>query len=177
MEVLILKANPTLKNIVLTALFAAIIAVTTAYILHIPIGTNGGYIHVGDCFIYLAACFLPLPYAMLAGAIGGGLADLMTAPIWILPTVIIKAILVLPFSSKGDKVLNKRNVIALFIASIITCGGYYVAESIMFGNWIAPLASMGFGLIQAGGSGILFIIVGAALDKANIKNRLLNMDT
>ncbi|MFY9379232.1 MAG: ECF transporter S component, partial [Acutalibacteraceae bacterium] len=61
-----MKVNKTLTNIVTTALFAAIIAVTTAYIFHIPVGTNGGYIHIGDCFIYLAACFLPLPYAMLA---------------------------------------------------------------------------------------------------------------
>ena len=47
----------------------------------------------------------------------------------------------------------------------------------MFGNWIAPLASMGFGLIQAGGSGVLFVIIGGALDKSNMKNRLLDMNT
>jgi len=170
-----MKTNATLKNIVLTSLFAAIIAVTTAYILHIPVGTNGGYIHVGDCFIYLAACFLPLPYAMLAGAIGGGLADLLTAPMWILPTVIIKALLTIPFTSKTEKILTTRNVIALFIGAAITCGGYYIAESIMFGNWKAPLASMGFSLIQASGSGILFVIVSAALDKVKMKNKLLNM--
>lgn len=172
-----MKVNKTLTNIVTTALFAAIIAVTTAYIFHIPVGTNGGYIHIGDCFIYLVACFLPLPYAMLAGAIGGGFADLMTAPAWILPTVIIKALLVIPFSADFEKILNKRNIFALFIATIITCGGYYVAESIMFGNWITPLASMAFGLIQAGGSGVLFVIIGGALDKSNMKNRLLDMNT
>lgn len=170
-----MKTNNTLKNIVLTALFAAIISVTTAYILHIPVGTNGGYIHVGDCFIYLAACFLPLPYAMLAGAIGGGIADLLTAPMWILPTVIIKALLTIPFTSKTEKILNTRNVIALFVGAAITCGGYYVAESIMFGNWAAPLVSLVFSLTQATGSGILFVIVATAFDKANIKNKLINM--
>ncbi|NCD08499.1 MAG: TIGR04002 family protein [Negativicutes bacterium] len=170
-----MKTNNTLKNIVLTALFAAIISVTTAYILHIPVGTSGGYIHVGDCFIYLAACFLPLPYAMLAGAIGGGIADLLTAPMWILPTVIIKAILTIPFTAKTEKILTTRNVIALFVGTAITCGGYYVAEAIMFGNWAAPLASMVFSLVQATGSGILFVIIGAAFDKANIKNKLINM--
>ena len=45
-------------------------------------GFNGGYIHLGDALIYLAAVLLPAPYAMAAGAIGGGLADLLTAPVW-----------------------------------------------------------------------------------------------
>lgn len=170
-----MKINQALKNIVITALFAAIISVTT--LIHIPIGVNSGYIHIGDCFIYLAACFLPLPYAMLAGAIGGGLADLMTAPIWILPTIIIKALIVLPFTSKTDKFINKRNIVALFIATIITTVGYYIAEALMFGNWLAPLATLGIGLLQPIGSGILFVVVGGALDKSNIKNRLINMDT
>ena len=38
-----------------TALFAALICVTTAYIFHIPFGVNGGYVHIGDSLIYLAA--------------------------------------------------------------------------------------------------------------------------
>lgn len=40
-----------------SAMFAAMVTVTTAYLFHIPIGSNGGYIHVGDAFIYLAAAF------------------------------------------------------------------------------------------------------------------------
>ena len=60
-----------------TALFAALICVTTAYIFHIPFGVNGGYVHIGDSLIYLAAAFLPTPYAMFAGAIGGGLASIL----------------------------------------------------------------------------------------------------
>ena len=64
-----------------TALFAALICVTTAYIFHIPFGTNGGYVHIGDTLIYLAAAILPAPYAMIAGALGGAFADLLTAPV------------------------------------------------------------------------------------------------
>ncbi|CDG01693.1 ECF transporter S component [Clostridium chauvoei] len=52
------------KRIVLTALFAAIICITTAFIFHIPTGMNGGYIHIGDAFIYIAASLLPTPYAI-----------------------------------------------------------------------------------------------------------------
>ena len=45
-------------------IFTAIVFVFTAY-LHIP--SHTGYTHVGDGFIYLAACLLPLPYAMGTG--------------------------------------------------------------------------------------------------------------
>lgn len=68
--------------ITVTGLFAAMIALMTAYIFHIPYGANGGYIHFGDALIYIAAVLLPRPYALAAAAIGGGLADLMTAPMW-----------------------------------------------------------------------------------------------
>ena len=69
-----------LRLLTLTGIFAALICLFTAYICHIPVGPNGGYLHFGDTFIYVAASLLPQPYALLAGAIGGGLADLLTAP-------------------------------------------------------------------------------------------------
>lgn len=77
---------PQLRTMLTAALFAAAIAVTTAYIIHIPLPT-GGYIHPGDALIYLAACLLPTPWAVAAAAVGAGLADLLTAPQWVLPTL------------------------------------------------------------------------------------------
>ena len=70
-----------LRQLVLTALFASAITVMTAYILHIPIPT-GGYIHLGDALIYLAACLLPAPYAAAAAAQGGGNGHPATPPQW-----------------------------------------------------------------------------------------------
>lgn len=168
------NVKQTLINLITTALFAAIITVTTAYILHFPVPGTNGYIHPGDCFIYLAACFLPTPYAMLAGAIGGGLADFVTpgAQIWILPTIIIKSLLVLPFTSKKNNIMNKRNIIGTVIGLLITTIGYYIAEIIIFNNTIAPIVSMVPSLIQAGGSGVLFVIIGFSLDKINIKSMI-----
>ena len=78
-----------MRYITITGLFAAMIAIMTAYICHIPVGINGGYVHFGDSLIYLAATLLPTPYALAAAAIGGGVADLMTAPRWVPATIII----------------------------------------------------------------------------------------
>mgnify|MGYP000456498912 CR=1 FL=1 len=56
--------NSQVKKLTFTALMAAMITIFTAYICHIPVGQNGGYIHFGDSLIYIAACLLPWPYAM-----------------------------------------------------------------------------------------------------------------
>ena len=163
-----MKSDIKLRYITIAGLFAALIALFTAYILHIPAGPNG-YIHLGDALIYLAAALLPTPYAMAAGAIGGGLADLLTAPMWAPATVIIKILIVIPFTSKHNKLLAKRNLIAPVIAMLITIIGYYFAELILYGKETAFLVSVTSNSIQGLGSAAVFYILGAALDKAGIK--------
>ena len=160
------------RYLTMTGLMAALIANMTAYICHIPIGVNGGYIHFGDSLIYLAAALLPRPYALAAAAIGGGLADLMTAPMWTIATVIIKMLIVLPFSSKSIKIVTPRNVFATVLAYFISGLSYFLAEYILFGTWSVLLVSMWSSLIQSSGSAIFFIIFGYALDKVRIKNYL-----
>ena len=63
-----------IKYAAITAMFAALITVTTAYI---KIPAPLGYAHAGDSMIYLAASVLPGPLGFAAAAIGGGLADLL----------------------------------------------------------------------------------------------------
>lgn len=161
------------RYLTMTALMAALITITTAYICHIPIGVNGGYIHFGDSLIYLAAALLPRPYALAAAAIGGGLADMLTAPMWTPATIIIKMLIVLPFSNTSTKIVIPRNVFATVLSYFISGLSYFFAEYILFGTWSVLLISMWGSLIQSGGSAIFFIIFGCALDKVYIKNRYI----
>lgn len=164
-----------MRCLTLTGLMAAMIAIMTAYICHIPIGANGGYIHFGDSLIYLAATLLPTPYALAAAAIGGGLADLMTAPMWAPATIIIKMLITVPFTNKATKIITPRNIIATVIAYLITGIGYFIAEYIIFGSFgSALIASMSGSLIQSVGSAVFFIIFGLALDKVHLRSRLSN---
>lgn len=160
------------RNLTMTGLMGALITIMTAYLCHIPIGVNGGFIHFGDALIYLAAVLLPRPYALAAAAIGGGMADLLTAPMWAPATVIIKMLIVLPFSSKSKKIVTLRNVFATILAYVISGLGYFSAEYILFGTGSVFLISMSRSLIQSGGSAIFFVILGYALDKVHIKNYL-----
>lgn len=161
------------KNMVMCGLLAAIICLTTAYIFHIPLGGNNGYVHVGDAFIYLAAAILPTPYAIACAVIGAGLADIVTgAAIWFIPTVIIKSILVLCISSKDEKIINTRNVLGAAVAGTLGVVLYMVAEGIIFGSFTSAFVLSLLGLVQPIGSLVVFIILGLAFDKINMKKRV-----
>ncbi len=158
------------RYLTMTGFMAALITIMTAYICHVPVGMNGGYLHFGDSLIYLAAVLLPRPYALAAAAIGGGMADLLTAPMWAPAAIIIKMLIVLPFSNKSAKIVTPRNVLATVLAYFISGFSYFLAEYILFGSWSVLLVSMSQSLIQSGGSAVFFVILGHALDKVHIKN-------
>ncbi|MBQ3094439.1 MAG: TIGR04002 family protein [Clostridia bacterium] len=167
----------SLKRWIVTALFAAMICLTTAYLFHIPVGTAGGYIHLGDAFIYLAAAFLPTPYAMAAAGIGAGLADILSGvPHWAVFTVVIKAAMALCLTAKTPRIVCVRNVLGSVLAGVVCIVGYYVAEVILFGNWISPLLStLTGGVAQAVGGTVVFVLCGLFLDKADVRGRLNRM--
>lgn len=157
-----MKNNKPIFNMVLAALFAALISVFIAFLFHIPIkiGVNTAYLHFGDAFIFLAASMLPTPYAIAAAGIGGGLGDLFCGGAeWIPFTVIIKILVVLAFTSKTPRMLCKRNIFALFTALLVTVGGYYLAEALLFGNWVSPVLSIWGNVVQIVGSAVLYVIL------------------
>ncbi len=163
--------NNKIKFMCVTGVFTALVFVVTAY-LHIPI--NNGYIHFGDGIIYLAACLLPLPYAMAVGAGGALLADCLTGfAIWAPASIIIKALTALFFSSKEDKIINLRNSLVLLPAAILCAGGYYLYEALLYGNFATPLLSIPSNITQSIASSIFFVIAGVAMDKMNVKSKLI----
>ena len=158
----------TTRRTCLTALMAAIIYVFTAYI-HVP--SHTGYTHVGDGFLYLAASLLPAPYAAAAGAIGAGLADLLSGySIW--APIIIKALTAFCFTNKLDKLVNKRNVLGIVLALVLCVGGYYLYEAIITGNFAAPALGIPGYLTQVALSSVVYLALGAALDRAGLKKKL-----
>ncbi len=167
-----MRQNRRLHDLVLAAVFAAAIAVTTAYILHIPIPLTTGYVHIGDALIYLAACLLPMPWAMAAGAVGGALADLLTAPMWAPATFVIKAVICLPFTGRGERVLCGRNVAAMAAAGVISPTLYALVNVLMVGGWAGFAPQFVGTLIQGVGSGVVFLVLAYGLDRVGLKSRM-----
>ena len=161
------------KTYVLTALFAGLIFFVTAYALHIPTPATGGYIHLGDAFVYLAASILPAPLAVAAAGIGEALSDIMTGgAAYALPTFIIKSLMALCFSSAGSRIISKRNITASVAAGAICVAGYYVTEAIMYHSFITPAVEIPANLVQASASAVIYLFIGKAFDKINVKSRI-----
>ena len=159
--------NKKIKRMCFSGIFTAIVFVFTAY-LHIP--SHTGYTHVGDAFIYLAACLLPLPYAMFVGAGGALLADCLTGfAVWAPASVMIKTGAVLFFSHKQNRILCPRNILALIPAWVFCIGGYYLYEALITGNFITPAAGIPGYITQSVLSTVLFISLAIAMDKLNVK--------
>ena len=170
--------NNKVKKICLTGLMAALITVCTAFI-KIPTGINSGYLHFGDSMIYIAGCILG-PWAALAAAVGGALADVLAgAPQWAVATAIIKAVNAVPFilateaynKKKSPKIVNVTTLIMTVVSGLITIFGYLLAEGIMY-SFPSALTSVPFSIVQAVGSAVIFAIVGKILDQIKIHKYL-----
>ena len=166
----------------LSAMFAALIIVTTAYI---KIPAPLGYVHIGDSMVYLAAAILPFPFNFLAVAVGGATADLLAGyPQWALPTAIIKALNALPFflirftlksSPKLNKIINLQNLLMLIPTTIITLGGYFAANALMY-DVGAAVAELLPNLFQAFIGGVVFVAAGLSLDAVKFKSKILHRE-
>ena len=155
----------------ISGIFAALVFVITAY-LHIP--TYNGYVHCGDGLIFIAACILPMPYSVVVGALGAMLADLLTGfAVWAPGSMIIKGLLAILFTCKSNKIITKRNLVMLLPAALISAVGYYLYEALITGSFAASLAGIPGSLVQAVASSIVYVAIGLAMDKYDIKKKML----
>ncbi len=164
------------KNYVFAAMFAALVLMATMFI---QVPTINGYVHIGDTLVYLAATFLPFPFSVLAAGVGAGLADLLSGYTIYLPfTFVIKGLMALCFSAKGEKILTKRNVFAIVLAGIINVFGYFLTEMILYrqGSLIATIVTSARtipgNLVQSVVASVIFVVVALAFDKMNFKKTL-----
>lgn len=162
----------TTKLLVFSSLLAALVFISTAYLPRIP--TALGYVHPGDGFVLIAASLLPLPYGILASAIGGALADLLTGyAIWAPATFIIKGLMALCISSMGKRAVSLRNILGIIPAILINAGGYYLYQSIFIsGNFLAALPEIPFNLLQTAVGGVIFILIGKLFDRTSLKQMI-----
>lgn len=165
------KTSVSIRLLTVSALMAALCYVLTAY-LHIP--TNNGITHVGDGIIFLAASMLPLPYAAAVGAVGAGLADLLSGyAVWMPATLVIKAVTACFFSRKGEKIITVRNMIALVPALLLCAGGYTAYEALVIDDLKTAAAAIPSYCVQIGASAVLYILLGFGLDRINFKKKFL----
>ena len=141
------------KQLVFAALFVALVFVFTAFInVRLPIAANGGLIHLGNVPLFIIAVLFGKKFAALAGGLGMALFDLMGG--WLLWAPFTLVIVGLMGYTVGAICENRQGVAwyaaAFAAATVIKVVGYYLAEMIIYGNALAPLASVPGNLVQMG---------------------------
>ncbi|MFR8266267.1 MAG: ECF transporter S component [Clostridia bacterium] len=150
--------------LVINALFIALTLVATWLInIRLPFMGSGGLIHLGNVPLFVAAMLFGRKTGAIAGAFGMGLFDLMSgwtawAPFTFIIVGCMGYVVGLLAEKKPFKHMMVTNVISIILALIIKVAGYYFAEVILYGNWIAPLGSIPGNVVQVGFAGIIVLL-------------------
>ena len=148
-------------DLAVIAIATALVYVFTAFIsIRLPIGGEGGIIHLGNIPLFIFAIFFGKKVGMICGGIGMALFDLLSGwTIWAPFTLVIvgaMGFVVGAFAHKKPTYLNVT--IGIIFALLIKIVGYYFAELIIYGNPITPFASIPGNLIQVGFAGIVTLV-------------------
>lgn len=161
-------SSADIRFLTITALFIALTYVFTAFInVRLPIAANGGLIHLGNVPLFLCAIIFGKKSGAIAGSVGMGLFDLLSGwTAWAPFTFIVVALMGYAVGAITEKHHGfGYNVLAMIVAAVLKVGGYYIAEGIIYGNWIAPAASIPGNLIQVGVAAIIVLIIVEPLRK------------
>ena len=141
------------KPLVYAALGIALVFSCTAFVnVRLPIAANGGLIHLGNVPLFIIAILYGRWLGALAGGLGMALFDVVGGwLLWAPFTLVIVGLMGYTVGIIGEKHQSfTAYALALAAACLIKVGGYYGAEGIIYGNWIAPLTSIPGNLVQIG---------------------------
>lgn len=166
-EAAVKKVNVT--DIAITGVCIALTLVATAFInIRLPIAANGGLVHLGNVPLFLAAIIYGKKTGAFAGAFGMGLFDLLSGwTLWAPFTFVIVGLMGYTVGKITENRVGFRwNVLAIAAACVIKVVGYYIAEGIIYRNWVAPALSIPGNLVQVGVAAVIVLPVVEVVRKA-----------
>lgn len=158
----------TTKEIIIAGLSIALVFIATSFInIRLPFG-QGGLIHLGNVPLFLVAIIFGKKIGACAGAFGMALFDLMDGwTAWAPATFIIVGLMgyaVGVIAEKKDDFVGYT--LAIMVACVFKIVGYYIAEALIYGNWIQPTMSIPGNLMQIGVATVIVLPVVSVLKKA-----------
>lgn len=160
------------KDIVLSGLLISLVFIATKFInLRLPLSINGGLIHLGNTMLFVSALVFGKKKGAVAGAFGMGLFDVVSGWMaWAPFTFVIRGVMGYMIGSiayaggrNGQNIF--WNLVAIFLSGIWMLAGYYLAEVILYGNWLTPVTSIPGNVIQIVAGAILGLPIVTALKK------------
>lgn len=147
----------TTKELTLSAVMSAFVFIAT-FVPKIPIPL--GYAHLGDAAIFFAVIFCGRRIGIFSGVVGSALADFLSGfPIWILPTILIKAAMAETFF----RLREKNFLLSLIAACLIMTAGYTLFGALLYASLSAGLSSTPGLLLESAVNIIATIFLTAAI--------------
>ncbi len=174
-----MQTNKHTSKLVISALMMCIIMVAIMFI-KIPIPFTQGYVHPGDAMIFLAVLVLGWKYGAIAAAFGGMLGDVLGGfAAWAPWTFCIKGVMAIilgliieaAFKKEGRSrgMILAIEIVGMIIAGAFMTAGYYVAEGIMYGNWVVAAIGIPWNVGQFAVGMVLALVLAEALCKTPAK--------
>ena len=156
------------RSLVYAALGIALVFACTSFVnVRLPIAANGGLIHLGNVPLFLIAILYGRWLGALAGGLGMALFDVVGGwLLWAPFTLVIVGLMGYTAGAICEKKADFTGyVLALLAACLIKVTGYYAAEALIYGNWLAPAASIPGNLVQIGVASVLVLPAASRLKK------------
>ncbi|MEG2377952.1 MAG: ECF transporter S component [Clostridia bacterium] len=161
------KNGVNVRSIVTASLMVALTFLATMCInIRLPIAANGGLVHLGNVPLIVAAIIFGKKQGAIAGAFGMALFDLVSGwTLWAPFTFVIVGTMgyLIGAICENKKNIGAWYVLAMVVAVAVKIAGYYVAEAIIFGNWLVPAASIPGNIVQVGAAAIVSLPLVLAL--------------
>ena len=157
------------KHLVYAALGIALVFICTSFVnIRLPFAANGGLVHFGNVPLFIFAILFGRWFGALAGGIGMALFDVIGGWfLWAPFTLVIVGLMGYTIGAICEKRQTMTAyVLALLSACLIKVIGYYGAEGIIYGNWLAPMLSVPGNLMQIGVAAVIVLPVVAKLRKS-----------
>lgn len=172
------SSHSSVMTLTLTAICIILVYVFTAVVnIRLPFAPNGGLIHLGNVPLFVAAILFGKKVGAVSGGIGMALFDLLSPfALWAPFTLVIVALMGFVVGLITEKHKSfPFYILAMLTACAIKIGGYYIAEGIIYGNWIAPVTSIPGNLVQIGAAAVITLVIieplRIAADHTILKNR------
>lgn len=161
------------NKLVMTALMMCMIIVLTMF-AKVPIPLTQGYVHLGDAMIFISVMLLGRKYGAAATGVGSAMADIFCgAAMWAPWTLVIKFIMAmimgLIIEHGKDVVSVPRQLAAMIAGGLFMVAGYYAAEGIMYGNWVAAALGIPWNIGQFVVGMIIASILSVSLCKTSAR--------
>ena len=145
-----MKKNVSVKKLVYTALMTALVAVAALFI-KIP----GTMLNLCDSIIFITAYLFGGIPAMIAGGLGGLLADVISYPASAGVTLFAHGLeglicgILFSIINKKAKFEFVKSLIAMFVSGAVMVSIYFIGKTFIYGTYESALVSLPRNIIQA----------------------------